>query len=173
VSLLQAGGILISLVGVLAIISKGALEALTSLTFNRGDLVILLNQGFWALYSAALRKRGVMHWLSSTFLLATISSLAMLPLWFYEHASGETFALTPFTLGALAFVGLFPSLLAYAAWSRGVELIGSGRAGVFLHLIPLYSALAAGAALGERIEGYHIVGFALILAGVVLASRKA
>jgi drug/metabolite transporter (DMT)-like permease len=74
-------------------------------------------------------------------------------------------------VAALAFVGLFPSLLAYAAWSRAVETIGSARAGVFLHLIPLYSALVAGAMLGEQIEMFHLAGFALILAGVALASR--
>jgi drug/metabolite transporter (DMT)-like permease len=128
--------------------------------------------GLWAIYSASLRKRGAMHWMSFTFILAAISALATLPLWLAEHLSGAQVHITTANVAALAYVSLFPSLLAYAAWSRGVEMLGSGRAGVFLHLIPLYSALIAGVALGERIESYHLAGFALILAGVWLASRR-
>jgi drug/metabolite transporter (DMT)-like permease len=169
---LQLAGILVSLAGVLAIVSKGSLVALTGLSFNVGDLVILFNMGIWAIYSASLRKRGAMHWITFTFILAVVSALATLPGWALEHAGGNQLRATPFTFASLAFVGLFPSLLAYATWSRAVELLGSGRAGVFLHLIPLYSALVAGAFLGEQIGGYHLAGFALILAGVALASRR-
>lgn len=172
VSMLQVAGIATSFAGVLAIIGKGSLDALRDLALNRGDLVILFNMAVWAVYSASLRKRGPMHWITFSFVLSVISGLATLPFWAMEHASGETLRLTPLTFAALAYVSIFPSLVAYAAWSRGVELLGSGRAGVFLHLIPLYSALLAGAVLGERIEAYHLAGFALILAGVWLAARK-
>jgi len=173
VGALQAAGIAVSFAGVLAIITKGRPDAISSLGFNFGDLVILFNMGLWAIYSASLRQRGTMHWISFTFILAVISTLATMPFWMAEHLSGNVLRLTPGALAALAYVAVFPSLLAYAAWSRGVELLGSGRAGVFLHLIPLYSAIIAGAALGERIEAYHLAGFVLILAGVWLASRRA
>ncbi|MDX2159658.1 MAG: DMT family transporter [Hyphomicrobiaceae bacterium] len=172
VRLLQLLGIGVSLAGVVAIVAKGSLDALTALTFNVGDLIILFNMAIWSVYSASLRKRGAMHWMTFTFVLAVISALATVPFWVAEHVAGHTLRATPFTFASLAFVGLFPSLLAYAAWSRAVETIGSGRAGVFLHLVPLYSALAAGTLLGERIESYHLLGFALILVGVALASRR-
>ena len=168
----EALGIAISLAGVLAIITQGRLEALAGLAFNKGDLVILFNMLLWALYSASLRRRGAMHWVSFTFILASISAVATLPFWLAEHLSGARLVPTLPNVAALAFVAIFPSLLAYAAWSRGVEVLGAGRAGAFLHLIPLYSALIAGAALGERIEGYHLAGFALIVAGVWLAARR-
>jgi len=171
VGAVQALGIATSLAGVIAIISKGSLETLGRLSFNKGDLVILFNMGLWAIYSASLRKRGPMHWMSFTFILAALSAVATLPAWWLEHASGTVLVLTPKAVAALAFVALFPSLLAYATWSRGVELLGSGRAGVFLHLIPIFSALVAGAVLGEEIAGYHLAGFALILGGVWLAAR--
>ncbi|MGE0699503.1 MAG: DMT family transporter [Hyphomicrobiaceae bacterium] len=171
VGLLQAAGIATSFAGVLAIIAKGRPEALAGLSFNVGDLIILFNMALWALYSASLRKRGAMHWMSFTFILATVSALATLPLWLMEHRSGVELRITPASIAALGYVSLFPSLLAYSCWSRGVEVLGSGRAGVFLHLVPLYSALIAGIALGERIEAYHLAGFALILVGVWLASR--
>ena len=172
VGAMQAAGIAISFSGVLAIICKGQPGALASLGFNVGDLIILFNMGLWALYSSALRKRGAMHWVSFTFLLAAISALVTIPFWMAEHYSGAPLRLTPSSLAALAYVAVFPSLLAYAAWSKGVEGLGSGRVGVFLHLVPLYSALIAGFALGERIETYHLAGFALILVGVWLASRQ-
>ncbi|MBS0241370.1 MAG: DMT family transporter [Proteobacteria bacterium] len=172
VTALQAFGIAVSFSGVVAIITHGNPGAIASLGFNFGDLVILFNMALWAFYSAMIRKRGAMHWISSTFLLASISALATLPMWIWEHHSGAVMQLTPATIAGLAFIALFPSLMAFAAWDRGVATLGSGRAGVFLHLVPLYSALIAGTALGERIEGYHLIGFALILAGVVLASRQ-
>ncbi len=173
VSLLQLTGILISLGGVIAIIARGDLGVLGTLAFNGGDLIILFNMGVFAVYSACLRRRGAMHWVSFTFVLAVISALATLPAWAVEHAFGEPLQATMLTIGALAFVGLFPSLIAYAAWSKAVETLGSGRAGVFLHLIPLFSALVAGLLLGESIELFHLAGFGLILVGVGLASRPA
>ena len=169
---LQAVGIATSFAGVLAIITKGNIAGIRELGFNIGDLIILFNMGLWAIYCASLRKRGAMHWMSFIFILSAISALATLPLWLAEHLSGAQIHVTAGSVAALAYVSLFPSLLAYAAWNRGVEMLGSGRAGVFLHLVPLYSALIAGAALGERIEAYHLAGFALILAGVWLASRR-
>ena len=168
----QTVGIAISLTGVLAIIAKGDVQTLRAFAFNAGDLVILFNMGLWAIYSASLRSRGAMHWVSFTFLLALISAVATMPVWLAEHLAGNQLRLTTPIVAGLAFVALFPSLLAYATWSKGVEILGSGRAGAFLHLIPLFSAVVAGAALGERIEGYHLAGFALILAGVGLAARR-
>lgn len=169
---LQALGIATSFAGVLAIITKGHLSAIGDLGFNIGDLIILFNMGLWAIYSASLRRRGTMHWVSFTFILAAISAVATLPFWAVEHMVGAKLQISTGSVAALAYVSLFPSLLAYAAWSRGVEMLGSSRAGVFLHLIPLYSALIAGAALGERIELYHLAGFALIISGVWLAYQR-
>lgn len=169
----QMLGISVSLAGVLVIISKASLTTLGSLGFNWGDLIILFNMGMWAVYSACLRLRPALHWLSFTFMLAVISGLATLPFWVLEHASGLVLQPTLLTVGALAYVSVFPSLVAYACWNRGVEMIGANRAGVFLHLVPLYSAGLAGLLLSESLMLYHIAGFLLILGGVWLAARKA
>jgi drug/metabolite transporter (DMT)-like permease len=76
------------------------------------------------------------------------------------------------TVGAVIYVSIFPSILAYAAWNRGVELIGANRSGPFLHLIPIYTAIAGAFLLSEVPRAHHAIGFALILAGVWLASVK-
>lgn len=170
---MQMLGIAVSLMGVLVIISKANLASLGNLGFNWGDVIILFNMATWAVYSACLRLRPPLHWLSFTFMIAVISGLATLPFWMLEHASGLTLQPTLLTVGALAYVSVFPSLVAYACWNRGVELIGANRAGVFLHLVPLYSAGLAGLLLGESLMPYHIAGFLLILGGVWLAAHKA
>ncbi|MET0568154.1 MAG: DMT family transporter [Hyphomicrobiaceae bacterium] len=169
----QILGVAVSLAGVLVIISKANVAALGSLGFNWGDLIILFNMLMWAVYSACLRLRPPLHWLSFTFAIAVISGVATLPFWILEHVGGLTLQPTLLTAGALAYVSIFPSLVAYACWNRGVELIGANRAGVFLHLVPLYSAVLAGLLLGESLMPYHVAGFLLILGGVWLAARKA
>ena len=104
--------------------------------------------------------------------LALISAVGTLPFAVWEHVAGFTFKLTTLTLFAVLYVAIFPSVISYAAYTRGIELIGPNRAGPFLHLIPLYSALLATVFLGERLMAYHAIGFLLILTGVWLASRK-
>jgi drug/metabolite transporter (DMT)-like permease len=94
------------------------------------------------------------------------------PLFVWEHFSGFAFKPTLLTVGAILYVAIFPSVIAMAAWNRGVELIGPNRAGPFLHLVPLYSAVLAYALLGEKLRAYHLLGFALILCGVYFAARR-
>jgi drug/metabolite transporter (DMT)-like permease len=172
-SRLQGFGVAVSLAGVLVIVSKGSPAALRALQFNLGDLIIVLNMALFGIYSACLRLRPAIHWSTFIFLFAAISGVTTLPFWIWEHSRGMTLQPTHLTFATLAYVSVFPSLVAFASWSRGVEIIGSNRAGVFLHLIPGYSAILAGLLLGERIEAFHAVGLGLILAGVWLAARKA
>jgi drug/metabolite transporter (DMT)-like permease len=112
------------------------------------------------------------HWLTFIFMLAAFSAVEGAPIMFWELTSGQRFELSWLVVGAIAYVAIFPSILAYGAWNRGVALIGGNRSAPFLHLTPLYSAVLAVVLLGERIRLYHIVGFALILIGVYLASRR-
>jgi drug/metabolite transporter (DMT)-like permease len=169
---LQLAGIATSLAGVLFIVTRGDLRAVTGLRFNAGDLIIFFNMAVLAVYSACLRRLPRVHWLTFLFLLSAISSLGTAPFFAWEHFSGITFQATWLTLFALIYVAIFPSVVAFAAWNRGVDLIGANRAGAFLHLIPLYSALLAGVFLGEPTRPYHVAGFVLILAGVTLAARR-
>lgn len=169
----QALGVFISLEGVLMIVSKGELAALAELDFNWGDLIIVFNMAVFGIYSACLRLRPAIHWLSYMFLLALISTFVTLPFGIWEHLSGAVLQPTPMTLAMLAYASIFPSLVANYAWNRGVESIGPIRSGAMLHLIALFSALLAGIFLGEQLRPYHFAGFALILLGVMLAARRA
>jgi len=170
---LQALGIAISLAGALAIVTRFDMRALAGLTLDTGDLVIVLNMGVFAIYAIYLRRRPPIHWLSFIFVLSVVSALGTMPLFAWEHLSGARLQPTWPTALAIAYVAIFPSVLAFVFWNRGVEAIGANRAGVFLHLVPLYSAVLATVLLGERLMGYHVLGFALILTGVRLAARGA
>jgi drug/metabolite transporter (DMT)-like permease len=168
----QLAGIVISLIGVLAIITKLDASVLTHLSFNIGDVIILINMMIWGVYSASLRWRPAIHPLSFMFMFGLISGVAMLPAFAWEHSTGFVLQPTVLTFSAIAFITLFSTIAAFMFWSRGVELIGANRAGVFLHLIPIYSALLTGALLGEPLRSYHVVGFVLILLGVWCAARR-
>ena len=169
---LQIVGIATSLCGVLAIVTKLEPRTLLDLAFNRGDIIIVANMALMGVYSSYLRRLPPLHWLSFIFVLALVSAVCTLPFALWEHFSGYVFQPNWPTVFAVLYVAIFPSVIAYAAWTRGVELIGSNRAGPFLHLIPLYSALFASIFLGEQLMAYHAAGFALILTGVWLAARK-
>jgi drug/metabolite transporter (DMT)-like permease len=168
----QVLGFVVSLTGVLAIISKLDYHVLKTLAFNWGDVLVLFNMLLWGIYSASLRLRPQIHWLSFLFMFALLSGITTLPFWAYEHVGGFVLQPTWTTVLTVAYVTIFTTIVAYTFWNRGVDLIGANRAGIFLHLIPIYSALLTGAVLGEPLMGYHVVGFVLILAGVFLASRR-
>ena len=76
----------------------------------------------------------------------------------------------PGHLPVLAYVAVFPSILAYMGWNYGVQVIGPGRAGMFMYLMPLFTAALAVPLLGEALRSYHAVGAVLILLGLYLAS---
>jgi drug/metabolite transporter (DMT)-like permease len=169
----RMAGIAVSLFGVLVVVTRGDPAVIARLAFNFGDLIIMANMGLWAVYCAFLRFKPRMHWLSFIWVFSAIAGLATLPAHLWEHASGFAFKLDWTTVLSVAYVAIFPSVLGFLFWNRGVELIGPNRAGAFLHLTPIYSAVLATAILGEHLMLHHILGFALILAGVRFAAGKA
>ena len=168
---LQLFGVFVSLLGVLAIVSQLKLQRLLGLSFNFGDLLIILNMAFWAIYCACLRLRPKVHAMSFLFVFALFSALFVMPFAAWEFVCGWRLMLEPLTVFAIIYAALVTSLLAYVAWNRGVEVVGAPRASAFLHTIPLFAAVFATSLLGEQLYLFHVVGFVLILGGVTLAAR--
>jgi drug/metabolite transporter (DMT)-like permease len=168
---LQLFGVLVSLSGVLAIVSRLDPERLASFRFNGGDLIIIANMVLWAIYSACLRLRPNVHPMTFMLAMAVIAGLGNLPFAAIEYAFDYRLQATQLTLIALLYSAFITTLLAYVAWNRGIDIVGAPRASAFLHTIPVFSAVLATTILGERIEAYHALGFALILAGVSLVAR--
>jgi drug/metabolite transporter (DMT)-like permease len=168
---LQLAGVCISLAGVLAIVSQLSLAQLADFSFNGGDLMVIVNMVFWAVYCACLKLRPPLHPLSFLLAISAVSAVANLPFAAWEYAVDFRLQPTALTAGVILYAALITSLLAYVAWNRGIDLVGAPRASAFLHTIPLFSAVLATSLLGETLMLYHVVGFVLILGGVTLAAR--
>jgi drug/metabolite transporter (DMT)-like permease len=165
----QFFGILASMLGVVAIITRGDLAALLSLRLNEGDLWILAALVLYGLYSSCLRLRPPIHPLSFIAFTMAIGALMLLPAAVVEYLAGRYINPTPAAFAVLVYVAIFPSLVAYICFNRGVELIGANRAGPFFHLMPVFGSIIAIAFLGERPEMFHGLGYALILGGIFVA----
>jgi drug/metabolite transporter (DMT)-like permease len=169
---LQLAGVLVSLSGVLAIVSRLDLARLAGLSFNAGDLIIIANMTLWAVYAACLRVRPNVH--AATFMLAmaVLAGVGNLPFAAGEYAFGYRLQPTWLTVNTTLYATFITTILAYVAWNTAVDIVGAPRASAFLHTIPLFSAILATTLLGESIEPYHVLGFALILGGVTLVARE-
>ena len=99
-------------------------------------------------------------------------ALFLIPAVVWELASGKTIVLDAVSVASFAIVCVFPSLLGYLCLNRGIELIGANRAAPFMHLVPVFGSVLAIVLLGERFELYHAVGYALVFAGITMATRK-
>ena len=170
---MQAMGVAISLAGILAIISRGDLAVLAALSLNKGDLIVLTGMIFWAAYTVFLRmKPADLPGLALLACCGCVGVLLLLPLLLFElFFQGGHVEFTPATIGAMLYLGIFPSFVGYVFWNRGVAEVGPNVAGIFVHLMPAFGALLAWLFLDERIQAYHLVGIGLILAGIALTTR--
>lgn len=168
----QAIGVVLSLIGVLEIAARGSIDQLINLSFNRGDVWVLIAILVNGPYYGLLRRRPPVHHLSFLVAAMGIGSCMMLPFMLLEHASGARIVPSAPAFLALAYIAVFPSLIAYLSFNRGVELIGANLAGQSMHLMPLFGSILAVLFLGETFHLYHAVGIALIATGILLASLK-
>jgi drug/metabolite transporter (DMT)-like permease len=170
-SLPQVLGVLLSLFGVAEIITAGTPLALLDLSFNAGDVWILVATLAYAAYSALLRLKPAVHPLS--FLAATfvVGTILLLPVYLLEVSTGRVLHIDMATAIVLLYVATGPSFLSYLFYNRGIELLGANRAGQFMYLVPAFGTLLAVVFLGESFRAYHALGIALIAGGIALASR--
>ena len=171
-TLRQAGGICVSLSGVLVIVCHGSLAVLLGVAFNRGDLAFVIALVVYGFYAACLRKRPPIHPFSFLAAGMGLGAVFLIPAVVWEIAGGRTVIWDAETAGSFAFVCIFPSLLGYLFLNRGIELIGANRAAPFIHLVPVFGSVLAIVLLGEQFHVYHAVGYALVFTGITVATRK-
>ncbi len=168
----QVAGILVTLLGVVVVATRGDLETLLKLTFAHGDLIMIGACLLYSGYTLNLRKRPAVSGLGFFCGLALAAFVTTLPLVAIEIAAGED--LWPTTWQGVAiilYVALFPSFLAQISFMRGVALIGAGRAGIFINLVPVFAAVLAVLVPGAAFELFHAAALALVLGGIYLAER--
>ncbi len=173
VTLVQFIGILLTLLGVFLVASQGSLQVLLNLQINPGDALMLVAALFYAGYTLALRNRPKVPALAFFAVMAFVAALVSLPMLAVEYTQ-ETLV-WPTMQGWLVifYIALCPSFLAQIFFIRGVELIGPNRAGVFVNLVPVFSAAMAIILLGEEFALYHGAALALVLGGIWIAEKFA
>ncbi len=171
ITLRQAIGIVISLIGLMFIITKGNLSTLIAVRFGKGDMWTISAGISWALYSALLRKCPV-ELDSLSFLTATIiiGIFFIFPFYIWEIGTGKTMNFSHASIGSIIYVALFASVLAYTFWNKAIQIIGANKTGVFIHLMPVFSIILAMIFLDEKLRGYHIKGTILIFSGIFLTT---
>jgi drug/metabolite transporter (DMT)-like permease len=169
----QLAGIAISLAGVLTIILGGDLTALADIRFNKGDIMLAGALMSFGLYSALMPRRPVTHQLSLITFTTGCGALLLLPFAISEYSTGFTLKFDTVTITTVIYVVVFPSALAYLFFNRGIALIGPNRAAPFFHLMPVFGSAMAILLLGEQPRLFHLVGYLLVLAVIVIASRRA
>jgi drug/metabolite transporter (DMT)-like permease len=169
----QVLGTVVSSLGAVVVIAHGDAARLLALRFNRGDLWILAGVLVWVAYAILLRRRPAALPPQPFFTASVLAGVALLvPLYGWQFARGERLALTGPAVAGVLYVALGASALGYACWTRGVAALGPGRAGTFLHLIPVFGTTMAVIFLGERLARYHVVGAVLVAGGLGLASLR-
>ena len=169
----QIFGVFLSLLGVLFIITKSDLNLIKNLDFNKGDLIMASGMFAWALYSALLKKKT--YEISQITLLEVViitGLLFLIPIYILETKLGSALVLNkPFIL-TLSYVVIFPGLAAFFFWIKGISIIGANRAGIFLHLMPIFGSLMAIILFDEKFMFYHLLGAIFIVAGITLSNKK-
>jgi drug/metabolite transporter (DMT)-like permease len=175
----QLAGVVASLAGVLVLIFRGDPAALLAVRLVPGDLWIACASAAWAGYAVILRYRPSALDPATRFAAVTLYGCAiMAPFHLAEALAGDLPAVDPttragaITLGAIALVAVVPGIGAYQGYARIQRTLGAATTGLVLYLTPLYTALLAWLLLDEALDPYHLVGAALILPGIWLATRR-
>lgn len=170
ISRIQVIGLIFSFAGVLTIILHGEWQRLMSLTFTRGDLIVFSAMVCWALYTLWLR--GLPAEINRIGLMGmqiVLALIALFPFYLWEQTVTVDFEWTSNAALALAYVGIFPSVVAYLLYNMGVVRVGPVRAGLFIHLMPVFGTILSVAFLGEALHLYHVMGATSIFLGIVCA----
>ena len=169
----QIIGVVLSLTGVVFIVTKADMEILKTLNFNKGDITMVIAMFSWATYSALLKKKK--YELSQISLLEVVITFGLaflVPIYFIEMSMGYLIILgKPFYL-TLTYVVLFPGLCSFFFWIKGISIIGANRSGIFLHLMPIFGAIMAMIIFDEKFMFYHFLGAIFILMGIILSNKK-
>lgn len=170
----QAFGIVVSLLGVMVVITKGSWTILANLNFNVGDVFFVLSQVLLSLYFVLSQK--ILDRYSALELstyASIIGALAFLPFIFYEHPwTNPTLHVSIYAWFAIGFLGLVGSTMGNLFWIKGIEIVGANRAGIFQNIIPICTMFLSVIFLGEKITLPNILGAIIVILGVYLNSLR-
>jgi drug/metabolite transporter (DMT)-like permease len=170
-TLAQTFGTALTMAGVTIIAAQGDIGKLARLAFNFGDVLMFVACVFYAYYTLGLRNRPAVSGLGFLAGMALAALITSIPPFLWEVWQGGFVWPSARGFAVLVYAALGPAFLAQVLFMRGVQLVGPGRAGVFVNLVPIFGAFLAVALLGEPLAAYHLVALALVIGGIVLAQR--
>mgnify|MGYP006095124141 FL=1 len=169
----QILGLIVSILGILSIITKLDLGILLTLSFNKGDILMIGAVITWGIYSAFLKKRKFeVSLLTLVHILCTFGLVTLIPQFLFEFSQGKTVIINDHLIYSLIYLAIFPSIGSYYCWAGAVSIIGANRAGIFLSLIPLFSTILAIIFFNEKFLFFHFIGSVLIILGLLLSNKK-
>ena len=172
-NIFQISGLIVSVLGILAIITRLDLNILLTLNFNKGDIYMIIAIVSWGIYSAFLKKKTFdISLLSLVHVVCTFGLIILLPAFLFELAQGKTTEVNSNLIFILLYIAIFPSIGSYYCWAGAVSIIGANRAGIFLSLIPLFSTIFAMIFFNEKFLFFHFIGSVLIILGLFLSNKK-
>ena len=169
----QILGLIISVLGILSIITKLDIKIFLSLNFNKGDIIMIGGVITWGIYSTLLKKKKfTLPLLTLVHVICTFGLICVFPQFFYEFSQGQFIEFNTNLFYILIFLALFPSIGSYYCWAGAVSIIGANRAGIFLSLIPLFSTIMAITFFNEQFQFFHLIGALLIIIGLFLSNKE-
>ncbi len=169
----QIIGLIFTVFGMVVIITKLNLDILLSLSFNKGDLIMIGGAITWGVYSTLLKKKKfTLPLLTLVHVICTLGLVCVLPQFLYEYSNGQVINFDINLVYTLIFLALFPSIGSYYCWAGAVSIIGANRAGISLSLIPLFSTIMAIGIYNEKFQFFHLIGAILIILGLFLSNKE-
>ncbi len=169
----QILGLIISVLGILSIVTKLDIKIFLSLDFNKGDIIMIGGVITWGIYSTLLKKKKfTLPLLSLVHVICTFGLICVFPQFYYEFSQGQFIEFNTNLFYILIFLALFPSIGSYYCWAGAVSIIGANRAGIFLSLIPLFSTIMAISFYKEQFQFFHLIGAILIVSGLFLSNKE-
>ena len=169
----QIIGLIVSIIGIISIITKLNLNILLSLDFNKGDLIMIGGVLSWGVYSSLLKKKTfTLPLLTLVHMICTFGLICVTPQYIYELSQGLVIKFDINLFYILIFLAIFPSIGSYYCWAGAVSIIGANRAGISLSLIPLFSSILAILLFKEQFQFFHLIGSILIVIGLFLSNKQ-
>jgi drug/metabolite transporter (DMT)-like permease len=174
----QILGAVLSMLGVLLVLSRGELRHLLELHLVPGDLLMILATIAWSFYSWLLAGKNKLGEISQQWAHFLLAQIAYGVVWSGLFAAAEWQQSTPHIewsphlLAAIVFVAIGPAIIAFRCWGAGVQRAGANIAGFFVNLTPLFTAILSSLILNEAPHVYHAIAFFLIVGGIVVSSLQ-
>jgi drug/metabolite transporter (DMT)-like permease len=165
-------GMVICILGIVLLISKGSWEVLLSFKFSSGDAWILAGAFAFAIYNILVRKKPVtISALSFLLVIFVLGALMLFPFFILEQSIVKAPTnWSPTLFGSILYLGIGTSVLAFWCWNLAISKLGAGRTVLFGNLIPIFSTLEAILILGETVTPIHFYSGILVISGLVIAN---